>query len=90
LLLPDAFFVDLQKKHSRYSEVVTGRIENLFAFNQPFGDPVNRFVGMIFREGAAAPFKEPHQFAASLKILLASALPISSQGGQQSIKRFLR
>jgi len=88
--LPVACFVDLQKEQARYSEAVTVRIENLFAFNQSFGDSINRFVGMIFREATAAPFKEPDQFATSLEIMLTGALAIPSQRSQQSFKRLLR
>jgi hypothetical protein len=89
-LLSDAFFVDLQHEHTRYSEAVTVRVKYLFAFNQFSGDSIDRFVGMIFRKRAAAPLKEPDQFGASLEIMLAGAFAIPSQRGEQSVKGLLR
>jgi hypothetical protein len=85
-LLSEAFFVDLQQQHARYSEAVTVWIKNRLAFGQFPGDPIKSFVGMIFGERTTAPLKKPHQFAASFEILLAGALAIRSERGQQSVK----
>jgi hypothetical protein len=73
------FSVDLEKNHSRHTEVVTCGITNLFFFRDPFCDSVDRFVGVFLGESGAAPLEEPNQVAANLEISLAGALPILSQ-----------
>jgi hypothetical protein len=51
-------------------------------FSQSPGEPIKSFVGMIFGERTTAPLKKPHQFAASLEILLAGVLAIRSERGE--------
>jgi hypothetical protein len=63
-------FVNFQQ-HSGGAKEVAGRVANLLSLVESFCYPIDGFIGVVFRERTATPFKESDQNTAKFQVLRA-------------------
>ena len=76
--------------HPRDADGVLRRFTNHFTLGYFSGDAVDGFVGVIFGERTAPPFKQSDQMTAQFQIFLPRALTVGVERSQQLVERILR
>jgi hypothetical protein len=81
-------FDDFEQQQPRHPHGIAGRVQNLFALIDSLGDPVDRFVSVVFGKGTAAPFEEARQIGSDFEVFFAATLAISTESDEQLIEGF--
>src|SRR5262249_17038415 len=85
LRIPQPF----QPDQPRDAEAVAGEIVDLFSLGDLSRQPIEDFVGPIFRRSAGAGIEKPRQLEPQPLVFFPGALAVGIEEEKQSVKRFV-